>query len=425
MTDTRAPAHDLPAEKALLGALLTRPALADRIAGFDPADFYRPQHKVIFDAVRAAVDHDGPDVDRLVVLDRLRAAGELQRVAPGAYAFELVEACPAPGNITWYAGKVHDCAVLRRVVELGMRLQQIGEHAAEQGDLDQALDNAAVLLLDLQVTVDTAAEADAQPVPGLSTVEAFVDETDATHDWVIPGLLERQDRVIVVAGEGAGKSTLARQVAVLTASGRHPLAPDQPIPPQRALYVDLENPVALVRRKMRHLVDRARNLGVWSDGRAFRWTKPGGLDIRRPADARLLERVITETRPAIVCLGPLYKAFASHGDGPEETAAEAAAVFDRLRERHGVTLWLEAHAPLEQQGHRTLRPLGSGLWSRWPEFGIALRKDAKRGDAVVHLDRFRGHRDERSWPVALERDSTWPWRSLWDAAAVRAAGGAP
>ena len=50
----------------------------------------------------------------------------------------------------------------------------------------------------------------------------FLDEkVDLSYDWVIPNLLERGDRVIIVAEEGAGKTTLARQVALLK-FGRYP-----------------------------------------------------------------------------------------------------------------------------------------------------------------------------------------------------------
>lgn len=409
----------IEAERALIGALLAGPRAVESVGTLTIDDFADHRHGAIFAALRAAVDRDRASADILVVLDDLRRAGQLPQLGNGALLHDLMGACPAPGNAPWYAGKVREHAQRRRIAALGARLSQI----AEGHDLDTVLDNAATLLLELQVSVD--APATEQPVAGLSTLESFVDETDEQYDWVIPGLLERQDRVIVVAGEGAGKSTLGRQIAVLTAAGRHPFEPDTAIPPQRTLIVDLENPPALVRRKTRHLVDRARNLGIWADGRAFRWTKPGGLDIRRAADARLLERVIAETRPALLVLGPLYKAFASHGDGPEQTADEARAVLDRLRERYGLTMWLEHHAPLAQQGQRDLRPFGSALWSRWPEFGLALRKDRNVRERLMHVEWFRGSRDERSWPAALERDTTWPWRAIWDEMGIRAVGGQP
>ena len=78
----------------------------------------------------------------------------------------------------------------------------------------------------------------------------------------------------------------------------------------------------------------------------------------------------------------------------------------------GCALWLEHHAPMAQNGSRELRPVESGVWSRWPEFGIALRRD---GDTRkrFRVERFRGDRDERCWPDYLEWGSRWPFEAVW------------
>jgi len=66
---------------------------------------------------------------------------------------------------------------------------------------------------------------------------------------------------------------------------------------------------------------------------------------------------------------------------------------------------------------RDLRPLGSGVWQRWPEFGISLRADPEnRGELKV--GRFRGDRDERQWPMRLTRPAwgepwRWPWKAVY------------
>lgn len=203
-------------------------------------------------------------------------------------------------------------------------------------------------------------------------------------------------------------TTLARQVAIMLSAGVNPFSPYTRIPPVRTLYIDLENPPALVRRKIRHLVDLGREHSGWDDDRAWRLTRPGGIDLRTPHDQRLIDRIISESRAELVCMGPLYKAFNESGEKAETINGQVARVLDGYRERHGVALWLETHAPMEQQGQRSLRPMGSGVWTRWPEFGLAMRK-AKDNPHKVHLERFRGDRDERTWPHWLERSSPWPW----------------
>jgi replicative DNA helicase len=144
------------------------------------------------------------------------------------------------------------------------------------------------------------------------------------------------------------------------------------------------------------------------------------LDLRRATDQRVLERAIQQTSPAIVCLGPIYKTFAAGAGEREENAArEVALFFDRLRERYGIALWLEHHAPLEQNGQRAMRPIGTSLWQRWPEFGIGLRKiqmEDKKPSPGLLVDHWRGERARgREWPEQLwhSPSSGWAWIGHW------------
>lgn len=403
--------RDADAERAVLGALLLAPRRVAELT-ITASDFDQAVgNDRVFAALQTVIDRDGT-ADELMVLQQLRSTSQLDKIGYGdnrgaLYLHHLVATVPTASNLSYYAQQVRATAIRRRVASIGEELQR----AAVAPDMDDALDGAAQLLVHLQLTVDEPA-ADA-PIAGLSPLEAFVDEPGADYEWVIPGVMERADRVIIIASEGAGKSTWSRQVAVTLASGLHPFEPNIRIPPKRTLLVDLENPPDMVRRKTRHLVQRARDLGVWSDGRAFRWTKPAGLDLRRHGDQQLFDRVLNEVRPDLVCLGPLYKAFLPHGDSWEQAASELAAVLDRARERHGVAFWLEHHMPKEQAGSRSLVPFGSGLWQRWPEFGFALKRHDAQDPGWLDLVTFRGSRDERCWPTGIERSSRWPWKSVW------------
>lgn len=227
--------------------------------------------------------------------------------------------------------------------------------------------------------------------------------------------VDHPDRMYVAGREciPTHNTTLARQIAVQLAAGVHPFSQHVRIPPVRTLYIDLENPPALVRRKTRHLVNLGREYSGWDDDRAWRWTRPGGIDLRKPHDQHLVDRVIEISRAEFVAMGPLYKSFLEGGEKAETVNGQVARILDGFRARHGVALWLETHAPMEQQGVRSLRPMGSGVWSRWPEFGLALRKSKEKPNRV-HLERFRGDRDERAWPHHLERSSPWPWLAVWD-----------
>ena len=395
------------AERAVIGGLILAPTEITGLGSLTVADFYQPAHVSIFAAIRAAVD-TGERVDELVILETLQRRGDLQRVGGAPYLHTCAAAIPSVGNLGYYARLVQQAATRRRLHGLAVKLQQ----ACYAHDVDDALDTAAEVGVAVGLLADEKAH-DLDVTREVVELGAFVNQPVEPYDWIIPGLLDRMDRVIVVSGEGAGKSTWARQVAISLGQGLHPLNPNLRIPPKRSLIVDLENPPNNIRRKSRFIVNVAESHGGWSSENVYLWSRPGGVNIRKAGDFGLLERVVAHVRPDIVFLGPIYKAALGGSDRGEQVAGETAFALDRIREKYRVCMWLEHHAPMEQDGQRKLRPIESGLWSRWPEFGIALRRDGQ-GSKTFRLERFRGDRDERCWPDELTWGARWPFEARWD-----------
>jgi 5S rRNA maturation endonuclease (ribonuclease M5) len=240
---------------------------------------------------------------------------------------------------------------------------------------------------------------------------AFIREKDDTNfEWVIPGLLERSERVILVAAEGVGKTMLARQISILSSCGIHPFS-FQPIKPIRTLFVDLENPERIIKRISRKIFEQAFKLGgMAGDPEAHLFMKPAGLDLLKASDRALLEKRLEETKPDLVCIGPLYKSFVDPGGRTSEAVAiEVARYLDDVRTAYRCALWIEHHAPLgSSMASRDLRPFGSAVWSRWPEFGISLHPAI--GEAFRYdVKHFRGARDERPWPSVICRGAQFPF----------------
>jgi len=231
------------------------------------------------------------------------------------------------------------------------------------------------------------------------------------YDWLIPGLLERRERVMVVAAEGVGKTMLARQVAICAGLGVNPFTFQQ-MKPIRTLTVDLENPERIIRRTSRNIVGAAKSMGYADKMQAHLFIKPDGLDLLNANDRILLEQHIEETKPDLLVMGPLYKAFLDPGTRTSEAVAiEVAKYLDTIRAVYGVALWLEHHAPLgTSMTSRELRPFGSAVWSRWPEFGLALQPDpTAMGEYVYEVNHFRGARDLRYWPLQMKRGVKFPF----------------
>lgn len=240
-------------------------------------------------------------------------------------------------------------------------------------------------------------------------LDAFLSEPDPEYDWLIPGLLEHGDRVILTGQEGKGKSTLLRQICVQTSSGIHPFTLEE-IAPKRSLLIDVENPRRLIRRQLRPLRLSAGKRLVPGFMIPVTWGE--GIDLTHTEDVERLAHLLDILGTDILVIGPSYK-LASGDPNTEETAKTVTSVLDELRIRYGFALILEAHQPYAATAgaKRAERPYGASLWSRWPEFGLHL---ADGGE----LRHWRGDRDQRDWPKALKRGGTWPWTAITDTRSV-------
>jgi hypothetical protein len=406
MTD---PMHNPEAEKALVGGLLLDPSLTDAVPTLTAGEFYDQRHGAILTALHTARrDHDGR-VDQLAVLEVLTRRGDAQRVGGAVYLAECMSACPGPAQVPYYARLVQETAHRRELLSTAERMVQ----AAQQPDGDAARD----VLADLWAALGNQLERSPGVLEPVDVAEfgEFVGRLrDRTREWVIPGLLAPMERVIVVATEGAGKSTWSRQVAVGVGQGIHPLNPRIRIPKRRVLMVDLENPPDLIAESSRRLLDTAQRVGGgWDAENVWLWSRPAGVNLRKHSDVALLDRVMAHVRPDLMCLGPLYKASLDGSDRGEHVAQEVTAALDSLRARHRCALWLEHHAPLAQNGARELRPVSSGVWTRWPEFGRTLALDVEDPTGrTFTVGSFRRDRIQgRIWPDFMSWGREWPWEA--------------
>ena len=131
----RMPPQDLAAEQSVLGGmLLSKDAIADVVRVLHPADYYRPAHALIHTAV-TDLNSRGEPADPITVSSELVKRGEITRVGGPSYLHTLVNSVPTAANAEYYAEIVHERAVLRRLVEAGTRIAQMG-YAAE-GDVDE------------------------------------------------------------------------------------------------------------------------------------------------------------------------------------------------------------------------------------------------------------------------------------------------
>ena len=118
----RPPPHNLEAEEAVLGAVLTAGQLLEDVAAvLEEANFYRPAHRAIWRAMLRLADRGQP-TDPVTVLGELDRTGELADVGGAPFLHTLVQAVPTVANASHYAQLVAEAARRRRVIDLGVRL---------------------------------------------------------------------------------------------------------------------------------------------------------------------------------------------------------------------------------------------------------------------------------------------------------------
>ncbi|AXQ65168.1 helicase [Gordonia phage Schmidt] len=421
-TDTTYPLFDEFAEQALLGTVMSSPgAVVDVFRSVAPDDWYRPKHQELA-GVLGKMLKSGQGIDAVSVHGQVQAQG-LGRSWDAADLFTLVQLASPAHVAAEHAKRIRALSGRRKLVQgcqRAIQRLQTPTFFEEDGDVRQTTNE----LRQFCEVAEQTTSVQEQPAP--TPMGEFLAEPDR-HDWLVPGLLERMDRIVVTGAEGGGKSVLCTQMAACLAAGVHPFSGevmgngDHRV---RVLIVDCENSPAQSRRRYRWVIRRVDTIRErngfdpvdWSDSMAID-IRPAGIDLLSPRDVSWLEHAISSVSPDLLVLGPLYKLH--HEDPSSEPAArELAWVLDGLRERHGFALLTEAHAGKSKdiEGVRNMAPIGSSMWLRWPEFGFGLvrsKNDPGRGRAeLVDVVSWRGAREEREWPDELSHggDLTLPWR---------------
>lgn len=405
-------AHDLGAEQALLGAVLAAPDVGGpALLSVSENAWWQWKHATIAAVITGRLRGGKPVDPQLVLVDLLARQGFGSETGP--YLLTLIQRAWSPGNADFYAERIMQCAARRNLSAAATRLRQRLDQSWTNGYNEPVSD----FTKEVREACDDAERADAATEfdrPSLTLTELLSGADE--HDWLVPGLLERGERIILTGSEGLGKSWMISQFAACLAAGRHPFTGavlGDGRYQQQVLVVDCENGVSQSRRRFRKIANgvggRDRS---WLDNMRIE-LRPNGLNLLG-SDAGWLERKIAMNAPDLVVVGPLYRLhFANMND--ETAARDLVRVLDGLRTRYGFALLSEAHPGHAEDGagERRMRPAGSSLFLRWPEFGFGMRR-AKGAEgehpSLVDVVSWRGSREERNWPRQLRHGTGGlPW----------------
>jgi len=145
----RIPPHNLEAEMAVLGSILVDKALlepVDEILG--PGDFYAHVHQTIYDSL-LALYRDNPQgpIDKIVLVDELRARDVLERVGGISYINALMDTVQTAASAKYYATIVHEKAILRSLIHAGTEIAQNGFEGEE--NVTDALERSQQLVFSI------------------------------------------------------------------------------------------------------------------------------------------------------------------------------------------------------------------------------------------------------------------------------------
>ncbi|MFG2640976.1 replicative DNA helicase [Streptomyces sp. NPDC048370] len=217
----RVPPQDLDAEQSVLGGmLLSKDAIADVVEIIKGHDFYKPAHETVYAAI-LDLYAKGEPADPITVGAELTKRGEITRVGGASYLHTLVQSVPTAANAAYYAEIVHERAVLRRLVEAGTKITQMG-YAAD-GDVDEIVNSAQA---EIYAVTEQRTTEDYLPLGDI--MEGALDEIEAIGsrsgemtgvptgftdlDQLTNGLHPGQ-MIIIAARPAMGKSTLALDFA--------------------------------------------------------------------------------------------------------------------------------------------------------------------------------------------------------------------
>jgi replicative DNA helicase len=310
---TRAIPHDLDAEESLLGAmLLSREAIAEGVRVCTAADFYKPAHGHVFDAI-ISLYGQGEPADPVTVADELRRAGLLEAVGGPGVLISLQSNTPAISNAARYARIVEEHALLRRLIGVAAEIAELGYSVPD--DVTAAVDQAESMVFEVAQRrgVDSLVPLRQLLNDALDNLESLYERGDAITglptgyqelDEHLAGL-QPSNLMIVGARPGAGKTSFALGLAAHAAMARR-------------------LPVLVFSLEMSHLEITQRLL-----------CGEARVDSSRMRTGRLQERDWAQIQHALGRLGeaPLYV-----DDSANTTVMDIRAKARRLKSKEGLAL---------------------------------------------------------------------------------------
>ena len=335
-------------------------------------------------------------------------ATRLGRPAPG-YVANVLSAGFVGGSVGYYAERLREASARRyalKVLTQGITRLEHDEAVADE------------------VVSDVQAQLQAMPRPSVSdddtwTLAEIMGLEVRTEDFTIPGLLKKNERLVLTGSEGGGKSVFVYQMLTGAAFGVDTFRLER-TQPARVLFIDVENNEFQAKANLDKIVPALTEIApdVQPEWRSL---KRRVVDLLATKDRADIIRRVVHYNPDILYMGTAYK-LTDVSDETHRSVRAIQSVVDRIRQEVSCSVIVEHHAGHGHMNDRNnMRPEGSSYWLRWPDFGYGMQPlvttDRKR---LMRLGAWRGDRaTDRDFPVAVKQGAVMPWvpvyQDEWDA----------
>lgn len=221
----RIPPHNLEAERALLGSIMLRPdAMYEVMEVLSPQSFYAEKHRLLYGTMHELFTKRSP-TDMLSVASRLSEKGLLEEIGGNSYLADLVNSVPSAANAEYYAQIVQKKSIARNLISAGDHISSLGYD--EEQEIDEILDQAQKRVFDVTdvgsihkfVELKGELEEAWERLDRLHNSEnklRGVPTGFAELDEKLSGL-QKSDLIILAGRPSSGKTSLALDIARLTA----------------------------------------------------------------------------------------------------------------------------------------------------------------------------------------------------------------
>ncbi len=219
------PPHDIEAEQAILGSMLTdQDAVIDAIEVLKPEDFYREDNKYIYEAI-VNLYNKGEPIDIITVKSELTSIQKFEAVGGIEYLALLPDKVPLIANADKYIKIVEEKSVLRQLIKAANEIESLGYEQTEE--IDNIVDQSEKKIFDIMqgknqkgytpikdVLIETFADLEKlynqkEPITGVPSGFADLDYKTAG--------LHNSDLILVAARPAMGKSAFALNIATYAA----------------------------------------------------------------------------------------------------------------------------------------------------------------------------------------------------------------